>query len=172
MDYITKRNMKAKHDVDIAATGKTAQERPRIRPTELEMCVLAIVSESGPCTAYSVARSLESSVSSFWSSSSGSVYPLLSRLLRRRWVTASRHDWGKREKVRFVPTREGRRLLDAWLGAPLPGWAASTRPWRRIWPMQAAMQRVCMGRPPPCWSRPSTRGKQAMHFSLVRVVPR
>jgi DNA-binding PadR family transcriptional regulator len=54
----------------------------------LEGCVLGILWERGPCTAYAARKVLRESPSPYWSGSAGAVYPLLARLEGRRLVRA------------------------------------------------------------------------------------
>jgi DNA-binding PadR family transcriptional regulator len=91
--------------------------------TELESCVLAILAQNEPCTAYAVRRFLSASLSSYWSASAGAIYPLLRRLEARSWIRAQESRWGTRVRRAFRLTRSGHRHLREWLSAPLPTWA-------------------------------------------------
>lgn len=102
------------------AGGKTANRYG----TELECCVLGIIRQRQPCTAYQVRRELQISQSSFWSGSAGSVYPLLSRLAARGWVAASEEAWGDGAKQLYRLTRAGERELKQWT-TTLPAWAGA-----------------------------------------------
>jgi DNA-binding PadR family transcriptional regulator len=93
--------------------------------TELECCVLSIVKAHEPCTAYTVRRTLAESASSFWSGSSGSVYPLLRRLEAQGLVATDDEPWGEGSKRLFRLTREGRAELKQWV-RDLPDWSGST----------------------------------------------
>ncbi len=92
--------------------------------TELECCVLGIIRQLQPCTAYQVRRELQISQSSFWSGSAGSVYPLLRRLTDRGSVTAAHEAWGERSKQLYRLTRAGERELKRWT-TTLPAWAGA-----------------------------------------------
>jgi DNA-binding PadR family transcriptional regulator len=108
------------------ATGREAKPAPsarrRVAPTELEGCVLGIVWSRGPCSAYVARRVFLDSPSPYWSGSAGAVYPLLARLEVRGLVRAQAHSAGRRASRRFVLTPLGRRMLERWLGPPLPAW--------------------------------------------------
>lgn len=93
--------------------------------TELECCVLGYIAQEQPCTAYAVRKRLGSSLSSYWSSSAGSIYPLLERLRRRRWILVSEEPFGKRIRKRYRLSASGRRQIERWLSAPVSSRAAS-----------------------------------------------
>lgn len=93
--------------------------------TELECCVLSIVNANAPCTAYSVRMTLAQSASSFWSGSTGAVYPLLRRLEERGLVAADDRPWGESAKKLFRLTRTGRAELKRW-ARTLPEWTGAT----------------------------------------------
>ncbi|UCE02881.1 MAG: PadR family transcriptional regulator [Candidatus Latescibacterota bacterium] len=102
---------------------QSAAPDPGRMATELESCVLAILAQSEPCTAYAVRRFLSASLSSYWSASAGAIYPLLRRLEARGWIRAQESRWGTRVRRAFKLTRAGRRHLREWLSPPLPTWA-------------------------------------------------
>ena len=58
-------------------------ENDRKNLTELEACVLALVAKEGPCTAYSIRKQFEESLTSTWHASTGSIYPLIRRMTER-----------------------------------------------------------------------------------------
>lgn len=93
----------------------------RSSPTELEHCVLGVVWRDGPCSAYAVQREFARSVSSTWSASAGSIYPVIRRLERLGLVRARTMVWGTRGKREFVATAKGKRTLTAWI-EHLPDW--------------------------------------------------
>ncbi len=99
-------------------------DRDRIA-TELESCVLGIVADNQPCTAYVVRRYLEDSLSSFWSASAGAIYPLMRRLVQRGWIHVEEQRWGSRKRRSFGLTRAGRQRLRAWLSPPVAEWATA-----------------------------------------------
>ena len=96
--------------------------RRRLALTELEGCVLGIVWSRGPCTAYAARKVFLDSPSPYWSGSAGAVYPLLARLEAGELVRGQAHSAGRRASRRFVVTPRGRRMLERWLGPPLPAW--------------------------------------------------
>jgi DNA-binding PadR family transcriptional regulator len=93
--------------------------------TELEACVLGLVSSEGPCTPYHVHHAVGSSPSPHWSGSAGAIYPLITRLERRGLIQTSTVRRGRRvgRLCRISPA--GRRALLAWLGPPFPDWIAA-----------------------------------------------
>ena len=93
--------------------------------TELENCVLGIIAEHQPCTAYAVRRQLGISLSSYWSGSTGAIYPLLKRLKEREWIQAEEQEWGTRMRRSFSLTRSGRRRFHEWLSPPVAPWVAA-----------------------------------------------
>jgi len=93
--------------------------------TELENCVLGIIAESQPCTAYRIRRHLEVSLSSYWSASAGAIYPLMQRLEKRGWIRVEEQEWGSRTRRSFSLTRAGRHQLRAWLSPPIATWATA-----------------------------------------------
>ncbi|MDH3629273.1 MAG: PadR family transcriptional regulator [Acidobacteriota bacterium] len=93
--------------------------------TELENCVLGIVAEHQPCTAYRIRHNLKISLSSYWSASAGAIYPLMQRLEDRGWIRVDEEKWGSRTRRSYSLTRAGRHQLRAWLSPPLADWAAA-----------------------------------------------
>jgi DNA-binding PadR family transcriptional regulator len=88
--------------------------RKMIRLTELDFCVLGVIWESGPLSAYRVRTRFEESNTAAWSSSAGSIYPSIRRLLRAGLAVAgSRQDERGTRHVRI--TAQGRERLRAWL---------------------------------------------------------
>ena len=92
--------------------------------TELEGCVLGIVWERGPCTAYVIRTVFLESLSPYWSGSAGSIYPLVARLEARGLVAARVEPRGGRSRKELSITPEGVAALHAWL-RPLPEWTGS-----------------------------------------------
>lgn len=91
--------------------------------TELEGCVLGVVWDRGPCTAYTIRRVFQNSPSPHWTGSAGAIYPLLARLRRQGLIRAKPHHAGHRPAKLYQLTPSGRRALRRWLGPPLPEWA-------------------------------------------------
>jgi DNA-binding PadR family transcriptional regulator len=94
--------------------------------TELENCVLGVVWHRGPCTAYTVRREFAISSSSHWSSSAGSIYPVLTRLDQLGFIAAEQESWGTGTKTHYRATSEGLTALKEWIGPPLEEWAAAS----------------------------------------------
>jgi DNA-binding PadR family transcriptional regulator len=92
-----------------------------VESTELEGCVLGIVWERGPCTAYVIRTVFLESLSPYWSGSAGSIYPLVARLEARGLVAARVEPRGGRSRKELSITPEGLGALHAWL-RPLPEW--------------------------------------------------
>lgn len=101
-----------------------AEEKNR-QLTELESCVLGVVGQRGPCTAYAVRREFTISSSSHWSSSAGSIYPVLARLEALGLIAAEEASWGAGSKRRYRATPAGITSLKRWIGPPLPEWTAA-----------------------------------------------
>lgn len=93
--------------------------------TELEGCVLGFVAQEQPCTAYTVRKRLSTSLSSYWSNSAGSIYPLLERLAERKWLLVSEEAFGTRVRKSYRISAAGRRRLRRWLSAPVSRPAAA-----------------------------------------------
>jgi DNA-binding PadR family transcriptional regulator len=93
--------------------------------TELESCVLGIVWQRGPCTAYTVRREFAVSSSSHWSSSAGSIYPVLARLESLGLIDAEEASWGAGMKKHYRATADGVATLKEWIGPPLEEWVAA-----------------------------------------------
>jgi DNA-binding PadR family transcriptional regulator len=93
--------------------------------TELENCVLGVVWQRGPCTAYTVRREFTLSSSSHWSSSAGSIYPVLARLERLGLIEAEEASWGAGRKKQYRATAAGLSALKEWIGPPLRDWTAA-----------------------------------------------
>ena len=93
--------------------------------TELESCVLGVVWQRGPCTAYTVRQEFAISNSSHWSSSAGSIYPVLARLESLGLIEAEEASWGAGRKKHYRVTEAGLATLKMWIGPPLPDWTGA-----------------------------------------------
>jgi len=93
--------------------------------TELEFCVLGIVWQAGPATAYEIAKPFVESPSSYWSGSAGSIYPLVRRLEEKGLITGKTVEWNSREKRVFTLTKAGEAELRGWLSPPFPSTAGA-----------------------------------------------
>lgn len=83
--------------------------------TDLEGAALAEIATRGAATSYAVAQAFARSPSEFWSGSAGAVYPLIARLAARGLVAPSQAATGKRQRLDYRITPEGRDALEAWL---------------------------------------------------------
>jgi DNA-binding PadR family transcriptional regulator len=86
--------------------------------TELEYCVLGIVWEGGPLTAYEVAKPFAESPSSYWSGSAGAIYPLVRRLEEKGLLRGKSAQWNSRKKRVLTITEQGLGALREWLAPP------------------------------------------------------
>jgi DNA-binding PadR family transcriptional regulator len=83
--------------------------------SELEGAVLGVVSGHGPLTPYQVRKVFAHSPNPHWSASAGSIYPLIRRLARQRWLAARGHATGARKSRKYTLTAAGRRALRGWI---------------------------------------------------------
>jgi DNA-binding PadR family transcriptional regulator len=90
-----------------------------LAPSELEGCVLGHLWKHGPCTAYSIRKTLLDSPSSHWSGSAGAIYPLLARFEKRGLVSARKSMRGDRAGWLYSLRSAGREKFLAWVGPPL-----------------------------------------------------
>lgn len=82
--------------------------------TELDFCVLGVIWRSGPMTAYGVRKVFRGSPTAGWSSSSGSIYPSIRRLLAAGLASAgSAEDRRGRQSISITP--EGLDRLKLWI---------------------------------------------------------
>src|SRR5678816_754449 len=86
--------------------------------SELEGAILGVVFEEGPSTPYAVLSVFARSRSSYWSASTGAVYPAIRRLLRRGLLTATKRSRGTRSSSLCTLTPQGRSALVRWIGPP------------------------------------------------------
>ena len=83
--------------------------------TDLEGAILALLARGGPMTGYALSRAFADSPSAFWSGSSGAIYPLTRRLMKRKLIAGTATATGKREATNFDLTPAGRAAFQAWL---------------------------------------------------------
>jgi DNA-binding PadR family transcriptional regulator len=83
--------------------------------TELESTVLGLVRQYGPCTAYEVMRLFQQSPTSSWRASSGSIYPLVKKLVRIGLLTARPSPSHGRKAQLLSLSKAGQAALVAWL---------------------------------------------------------
>src|SRR5580704_15057131 len=112
-------------------TMLTQSEKPRSSGTplsEIEACVLALVSVDGPATPYAIRKVFLDSPNPQWSGSAGTIYPLIERLLRRKLIRSKLCLTGKRRGHQISLTAAGSRALRLWLALPVPEWVAGVPP--------------------------------------------
>lgn len=85
------------------------------RLTDLEGAALAEVAERGAATSYVISQAFARSPSEYWSGSAGAVYPLIKRLAARGLLEPSAAAAGKRQRIDYQVTAEGRAALEVWL---------------------------------------------------------
>jgi DNA-binding PadR family transcriptional regulator len=85
-----------------------------VRLTELDFCVLGVIWAHGPLSAYGVRARFEESNTTAWSSSAGSIYPSIRRLVRAGLAVASSCQ-DERGTRHVGITAKGREQLRAWL---------------------------------------------------------
>lgn len=112
-------------------TMVTKSKTPRFsggQLSEIEACVLALVSVDGPATPYAIRKVFLDSPSPQWSGSAGTIYPLIERLLRRKLIRSKLCLTGKRRGYQVFLTTAGSRALGLWLSLPIPEWVAGVPP--------------------------------------------
>ena len=93
--------------------------------TELDLTILAIIARDGPLSAYDVRKVFARSLTSTWSSSTGSIYPSIRRLQKARRVVSSSPKGARARKTLRV-TAAGRAAGDRWLQEITPEMARPT----------------------------------------------
>lgn len=96
--------------------------------SEIEGCVLGLLSVEGPATAYAIRQVFLQSPNPQWSGSAGTIYPLVERLLRRKLIRSKLCLTGKRRGQRISVTASGSYALKQWLSVPIPEWVAGVPP--------------------------------------------
>src|SRR5215469_2976786 len=96
--------------------------------SEIEACVLGVISVEGPATPYAIRKVFLDSPSPQWSGSAGTIYPLIKRLRGRRLILSEDFRTGKRHGRKISLTRAGARALKQWLATPVPDWVAGVPP--------------------------------------------
>ena len=93
--------------------------------SELEGCVLGIVSQRQPCTPYAIRRELKRSPNPHWGKSAGAIYPVFERLEAAGLLTSRPHATGARQSLHYSTTASGHRALARWIGPPVDELTAS-----------------------------------------------
>ncbi|MEO6225417.1 MAG: PadR family transcriptional regulator [Sphingomicrobium sp.] len=96
----------------------------RLELTELECTILGVVWRRQPCSAYSVAKEFERSLSSQWSASAGSIYPAMKRLGDRGMLAVHKEAWGKAGRSHFRLSPAGLEALTNWIKDLTPSLAS------------------------------------------------
>src|SRR5215471_20999039 len=87
------------------STGKLRASDGRV--SEIEACVLGLLSVDGPATPYAIRKVFLESPNPQWSGSAGTIYPLIERLLRRKLIRSKLCLTGKRRGQRISVTVSG-----------------------------------------------------------------
>src|SRR3984893_2193446 len=106
------------------ATQSKIRKSPNDMLSEIEACVLVLISADGPSTPYAIRKVFLDSPSPQWSGSAGTIYPLIERLLRRKLIRSKLRLTGKRRGYQISLTTPGSRALGLWLSLPIPEWVA------------------------------------------------
>ena len=83
--------------------------------TDLEAVTIAFVQRRQPCTPYQVRRSFEKSTTTRFSSSAGSIYPLMRRLSDRGYLHSVDRESDGRKAVHYRVSAKGRRKVQRWI---------------------------------------------------------
>jgi DNA-binding PadR family transcriptional regulator len=83
--------------------------------TELEHCVLGVIWQRGPCSAYRVRSEFAKSPSAHWSASAGSIYPVAERLIAAGLVRVTHTQTGARATRELTVTPEGVAAIRSWI---------------------------------------------------------
>jgi len=83
--------------------------------TDLEAVTIAYILRRAPCTPYEVRCSFERSTTTRFSSSAGSIYPLIRRLVDRGLLAVAKTSTDGRGTKRYSVTSKGRELVRDWI---------------------------------------------------------
>jgi DNA-binding PadR family transcriptional regulator len=90
------------------------------QPNRTKQALLGFLSW-GPMSGYDIKKTIEGSISNFWSESYGQIYPILKRLEAEGLATCSKRAGGAgRDRNVYSITEAGRADLRRWLGEPTP----------------------------------------------------
>jgi DNA-binding PadR family transcriptional regulator len=87
--------------------------------SELEGAVLGVLWTEGPCTAYAVRKTFQSSPSPQWSGSAGAIYPLVRRLQAKGFAGSRAQPGDRRGGRLYSLTSRGLKALQSWMAPPL-----------------------------------------------------
>jgi DNA-binding PadR family transcriptional regulator len=108
---------------------RTKPHRPsRSQLSEIEGCVLGLLSREGPATPYAIRQVFLKSPNPQWSGSAGTIYPLIERLLRQKLIRSKVCLTGKRRGHQISITPSGSLALEQWLSVPILEWVAGVPP--------------------------------------------
>ena len=85
------------------------------RLAEFESCTLGVILSLQPCSTYAVRRVFARSPTWEWSSSAGSVYPVIRRLLRLKLIRARTQKGDLRGRRDLTVTENGVRAIRSWI---------------------------------------------------------
>lgn len=83
--------------------------------TDLEAVTIAFIQRRQPCTPYQVRRSFEKSTTTQFSSSAGSIYPLMRRLSDRGYIYPVGRPSDGRGSTHYAVSAEGKRQVRHWI---------------------------------------------------------
>lgn len=83
--------------------------------SELDHCVLSVIARLQPCTAYAVRREFQTSLTASWRASTGSIYPLLRKLVAGGHVTQTEVPESARKAKLLSLTPTGTAAVHEWL---------------------------------------------------------
>ena len=93
--------------------------------TELDHTVLAIIGRGEPLSAYDIRKVFAASLTPAWSSSTGSIYPSIRRLIDAGLIEATDPEGARAKRVLSL-TEEGKTTLENWLVADTAKIAVAT----------------------------------------------
>lgn len=82
-------------------------------------CVILGLLSHEPLTGYDIKKSIDETLSFFWSGSYGSIYPTLSKLTENGYVIKNEANDNGRDKLVYSITDEGKGALLKWLKEPV-----------------------------------------------------
>jgi DNA-binding PadR family transcriptional regulator len=89
------------------------------RENKSRYAVLGILT-LGPMSGYEVRKTIEGSLSNFWSESYGQIYPILAALVEDGLATSETHvQSGRPNRTVYTITEAGRREMTRWLARPV-----------------------------------------------------